>query len=72
VLYRRRDLEAVFERLTAAGHVVLHPTFFTGGHTYDMHVDTPPYVQDVHLKLLYQGFVTTSFGIAIRKGSPAA
>jgi hypothetical protein len=34
----------------------------------DQHVDVPPYADSEHLKLAIQQYVTTSFGIIVRRG----
>lgn len=68
VLFRKRDFIALAERLTAEGHeVVLN--FDTGDLPLDKHIDMPPFSQDNHLKLQIAKWVTTSFGIVIRKRS---
>ena len=68
VLFRLRDLEELVERLRSRGHsaetIVIGPT----EHILDYHVDVPPYSQDLHLKLLLAGYVTTSIGIIVRRG----
>lgn len=72
VIFRRRDIDALLQRLRDRGHeaqpFVIGPT----AHRLDFHVDVPPYRQDVHLKLLLSGYVTTSVGIAVRRGPVAA
>ncbi|MGC8468310.1 MAG: class I SAM-dependent methyltransferase [Acetobacteraceae bacterium] len=66
VLFRRRDLMALARRLAAAGHA-LRLNFNLGDQPLDVHVDAPPYAVDGHLKLLLENFVTTSFGLIVRK-----
>lgn len=66
-LYRKRDFEAVASRLTAAGHHVFPLNFHPGGKTVDQHIDLPPYALP-HLKLELAQYVTTSFGLVVRKG----
>jgi len=66
VLYRRRDILGLADRLRAQGHHIelnLHP----GGGPMDKHVDVPPYGPDPHLKLRVSRFAATSIGLAIRK-----
>jgi len=71
VLYRRRDLIALAERLTAAGHTVAPLDFDAGGGPIDTFVDVPPYGPEPHLRLALGGFATTSFGLIIQKaGQP--
>lgn len=65
-LYRKRDFEALASRLTAAGHHVLPLNFYPGGMAVDQHIDLPPYALP-HLKLALAQYVTTSFGLLVRK-----
>ena len=66
VLFRRRDIMGLAERLQGLGHsLVLN--FTLGDGPVDRHVDVPPYSSDHHLKLLVGGFATTSFGLIIRR-----
>lgn len=68
VIYRRRDILELVERLTALGHDVEPFRIAPDAHVLDFHVDVPPYAQNPHLKLEMMGkFVTTSAGIVIRK-----
>jgi len=69
VLYRRRDMLALADRLAGAGHEVVPLTFDQGDQLDDRHVDVPPYSSDNHLKLALGQFVSTSFGLAVRKAS---
>lgn len=69
VLYRRRDLTALAERLTAAGHVVAPLDFDAGSGPVDSFVDIPPYLPEPHLRLALAGFATTSVGIIVQKAS---
>jgi 2-polyprenyl-3-methyl-5-hydroxy-6-metoxy-1,4-benzoquinol methylase len=67
VLFRKGDFMALARRLTAAGHqVVLN--FELGSQPLDHHVDLPPYHWEEHLKLQIERWVTTSFGVIVRKG----
>lgn len=68
VLFRRRDLLDLGERLTEAGHEVVF-NFGLGDQPLDLHVDVPPYSADNHLKLQIRQWVTTSFGVVVRKGA---
>lgn len=67
VLFRQRDFIALGEKLKAAGHDVAF-NFDIGDQPLDQHIDMPPYSADNHLKLQIQEWVTTSFGIIVRKG----
>jgi hypothetical protein len=66
VIYRRRDIEDLVERLLKAGHKVRVKYNF-GDQPADYNVDVPPYTHDVHLKLHLMGHTTTSIGLVIRK-----
>jgi len=71
ILYRRRDLTALAERLTAAGHIVAPLDFDAGSGPVDSFVDIPPYLPEPHLRLALAGFATTSVGIIVQKtGQP--
>jgi SAM-dependent methyltransferase len=67
VLFRRKDIEKLVRRLLAKGHQVAKLNFDAGSGELDAHIDFPPYSSDVHLKLALASFVTTSFGIIVRK-----
>lgn len=66
VLFRKRDLTKLARRLRRRGHdIVLN--FNTGDQPLDLHIDVPPYSQSNHLKLRIAQWVTTSFGIIVKK-----
>ncbi len=76
VLFRRRDLEALQARLTAAGHTMLPFDLEHAPLLFDQFVDVPPYsaerfpvgqLHTPHLRLTIGGFVSTSIGMIIRK-----
>lgn len=67
VLFRRSDVEGFARRMAAAGHEVLPITWDQGDQPEDQIVDVPPYAADVHFKLALRSYVTTSFGLAVRK-----
>jgi hypothetical protein len=69
VLFRRSDLEKFARRMAARGHHVLPITWDQGDQPEDQHVDVPPYAADIHFKLAVRSYVTTSFGLAIRKAA---
>ncbi|QIR41531.1 class I SAM-dependent methyltransferase [Tolypothrix sp. PCC 7910] len=76
VLFRKRDFEVLAQRLTAAGHQVATLDFNIGSGVLDRFIDLPPYDskihqlgQEAHLKLLIDGFASTSFGIVIKKAA---
>lgn len=72
VLFRRRDIEGFARRLRALGHYVAPLTFDMGDQPEDRHIDTPPYTADNHLKLALDRYVSTSFGLVIRKSPQLA
>ena len=74
VLFRKQDFEELYARLMAANHEVAVLDFNVGSDFLDRFIDLPPYnskiyahTQDAHLKLLIDGFASTSFGLIIRK-----
>ncbi len=67
VIFRRRDFETLAERLLAEGHDVMPITFDSGDAEVDRVIDLPPYSNDPHLKLQLMRWVTTSFGMIVRK-----
>ncbi|ALX43376.1 class I SAM-dependent methyltransferase [Burkholderia humptydooensis] len=67
VFYRKRDMQALVERLQDLGHEVQPFVVAPDSHYLDSYVDLPPYQQDPHLKLLMATHVVTSAGIVIRK-----
>ncbi|PZO41442.1 MAG: hypothetical protein DCF19_09560 [Pseudanabaena frigida] len=71
VLFRKKDFTKLFQKLTAQGHQVAPLDFDIGTGFLDKFIDIPPYTEELHahLKLLLDGFTTTSFGIVIRKSS---
>jgi hypothetical protein len=70
VLYRRRDLEDLVLRMRANGHD-MRITFASGDAPEDLHVESEPFTT-LHLRVLTDGFVHTSFGLIIRRGQRAA
>ncbi|HEX4434916.1 MAG TPA: hypothetical protein VH012_08795 [Acidimicrobiales bacterium] len=70
VFYRRRDIEALVQRLQKAGHAVAMD-YTLGSTPDDEHVDVPPYT-DVHLRTELAGYVTTSLALIVTKGDDAA
>ncbi|WP_231755942.1 MULTISPECIES: hypothetical protein [unclassified Burkholderia] len=67
VFYRKRDMQALVERLQDLGHEVQPFVVAPDSHYLDSYVDLPPYRQNPHLKLLMATHVVTSAGIVIRK-----
>ena len=68
VIFRQSHLQALARRLRRRGHHV-ELDFSLGDQPPDLHVDLPPYTQDIHLKLQLGGYVSTSYGIVVRKRS---
>jgi len=68
VLFRRRDLDRLAIELVSRGHGVAQLKYDLGALPADEHVDVPPFTADPHLKLALAGYVSTSFGIVVRRG----
>lgn len=68
VLFRRRDMERLAMDLVSRGHYVAQLKFDLGDKPLDAYVDVPPYASDDHLKLALASYVSTSFGIIVRRG----
>lgn len=66
VIYRRRDLEALAERLRARGHHVEPLDFDPGSGVLDRYVDVPPFLAEPHLRLRLERFDCTSIGLIVR------
>jgi hypothetical protein len=69
VIYRKRDLEGLVERLRSRGHEVQPFTVAPDSHYLDGFVDVPPYTHAPHLKLQLGKYVATSAGIVVRRGT---
>jgi hypothetical protein len=82
VLFQRRDVEALAAAFRDDGHEVSPLDFNAGFQEMDRFVDLPPFDIDrtpafdrlwrdgwqaAHLKVMVDGFITTSFGIVVRK-----
>jgi hypothetical protein len=68
VLFRRRDIEHLAQRLTNSGHQVKYLPIEPGDSFIDYLVDLPPYSNDMSLRLKIDSYVTTSFGLVVRRG----
>ena len=80
VLFQRRHLEDLVDRLAAAGHAVAPLDLAIGGGPMDRFIDIPPWSHDLpaelsdwlgqplHLKVALGGFPATCCGIIVRKG----
>lgn len=81
VLFQRQHLESLAERLRIAGHTVIPFDFDVGTDVMDSFIDLPPWNLGLtsksenwlgeprHLKLSIDGFVSTSFGMIVRKAA---
>jgi SAM-dependent methyltransferase len=77
VLYRKRDIEALAQRMRQLGHFVYPVSFEVGSTPVDWFIDVPPYPGDagfldgnlkaLHLKLMIEGFPCTCYGMVIRR-----
>jgi hypothetical protein len=67
VVYRKRDLLELANRLSLRGHTIEPFDFDLGDSEADRFVDEPPYRGRTHLKLRLGDYASTSFGLIIRK-----
>lgn len=79
VMFQRRHFEELAAKLSAQGHEVAPFDFDLGDRPMDRFIDLPPWSHDLkpamndwlgpapHLKVANDGFVTTCFGLKIRK-----
>jgi hypothetical protein len=72
VIYRRQDLERLDARLRRLSCALAQLDLYGGDHRYDIEFDYPPYFTHgrQHVKLLLDGYVSTSVVLIIRKGMP--
>jgi hypothetical protein len=68
VLYRKRDILGLVERLRERGHAVDEVRIAPDLNPLDFYVDVPPYSHNPHLKLSLMGYTSTSVGLVIRRG----
>jgi hypothetical protein len=68
VIFRRKDLQRIAGTLRRRGYMI-DLDFARGELPYDRVVEKPPFKHEVHLKLLLENYVVTSFGLIIE--SPA-
>jgi hypothetical protein len=66
-IFRRRDMEELADRLTAAGHQVSPFDWTSGPGFAETVIDLPPYKASPHLKLQIERYTCTSVGIIVRK-----
>ncbi|MGE3744692.1 MAG: hypothetical protein AB7G25_03070 [Sphingomonadaceae bacterium] len=67
VIFRRRDFQSLALRLHDQGHEVAPLNFEPGDEPLDRHIDVPPYSSNQHLKLALGKYVSSSFGIVVKK-----
>jgi hypothetical protein len=68
VIFRMKDIQRLIDRLEKAGHHVEPLSLALGKTRADRHIDTFPYADAPHLKLLLaERFVSTSIALIIRK-----
>lgn len=67
VLYRMRDILELAKSLMLDNHEIYPISFEFGNHLNDKHIDFPPYDMSNHLKLIYRRYITSSYGIIIKK-----
>lgn len=68
VIFRKKDFETLAKRLQSEGFQV-DLLFDFGNCRLDDFYDIPPYSEFNHIKLQMDGYITTSFGLFIRKPS---
>jgi len=68
VIFRQQDFEEMIALLRKAGHTADDCDYSPGTGPADLHVDQPPYPQEVHLKLNLFGYTSTSGALIIRAG----
>lgn len=71
VIYRRRDIERLVERLAASGHQVAPIDWNRGQGVLDGFVDIPPYADNPHLRLTLGKYVSTSIGLIVTRSAVA-
>lgn len=70
VIFRKRDIDELVRRLEKDGHFVEPLNYALGSSSGDTHIDTFPYAEEPHLKLLLaERFVSTSIALIVTKRS---
>ena len=67
-IYPRRDIDALIDRLTCAGHHVVPVNWSRGSGRLDRVTDLPPFGDEPHLRLQLSDYECTSIGLIIRRG----
>lgn len=72
-IYRRRDVDALIERLARLGHAVEPVDWTVGEGAAETVVDLPPYGRgEPHIRLDLHGYACTSIGLVVRKRAASA
>ena len=66
-ILRGSDVKELVAVLIERGYEVTPLLLDPGMHPYNYHVDAPPYLGAVHLRLLLERFVATSLGLVVRE-----
>ena len=66
VIYRKQDIELLAQRAREMGCEV-ELNFNLGDQALDQHYDVPPYSEWNHIKLELDRYITTSYGLILRK-----
>jgi SAM-dependent methyltransferase len=70
VIYRKRDMEELAQRLRDRGHEVQPFIVAPDSHVLDFYVDMPPHDHSgPHLKVRLDQYVATSVGLVIKRGA---
>ena len=81
VLFQKGHIESIAERLRSKGHTIAPLDFDLGDRLLDRFIDLPPWPHNLspilhnwsidapHLKVAVDGFVSTCFGIIVRKAA---
>ena len=71
VIYRRKDIEYLERRLRRDACGLARCDYYAWDSPHDLNFDHEPYFKNgrPHIKLLYQGHITTSFLLIIQKGN---
>ena len=67
VMFRQSDLEGLAATLRGQGHAVEPFDWSRGDRPLDRYIDLPPYLQEQHLRLLFDGYAATSVGMIVQK-----
>lgn len=66
-IYRKKDIEVLFDSLSHKGYEVSYLNLHTGEKQADNYIDLPPYKTSPHIKLQLENFIVTSVGFYIYK-----